>query len=55
MQCVASMFISLAFLLVHAYVWPYPYPGANILKLITEIQVSCFPQQVATIVRKLTG
>ena len=39
MQCVVSMAISLAFLLLHAYVWPYPHAGANILKLVTEIQV----------------
>ena len=39
MQCVASMSISLGFLLLHAYVWPYPHAGANVLKLVTEIQV----------------
>ena len=39
MQCVVSMAISLAFLIMHAYVWPYPHAGANILKLVTEIQV----------------
>ena len=42
MQCVASMSISLGFLLLHAYVWPYPHAGANILKLVTEIQVRTF-------------
>ena len=39
MQCVVSMAISLAFLILHVYVWPYPHAGANILKLVTEIQV----------------
>ena len=39
MQCVVSMAISLAFLILHTYVWPYPHAGANILKLVTEIQV----------------
>ena len=29
----------MVFLVLHAYVWPYPHPGANILKLVTEAQV----------------
>ena len=38
-QSSASIVISVVFLVLHAYVWPYPHPGANILKLITEAQV----------------
>ena len=38
-QSIASIVISVVFLVLHAYMWPYPHPGANILKLITEAQV----------------
>lgn len=40
MQCIAAMIISLVFLMIHVYVWPYPHAGDNILKLFTEGQVS---------------
>ena len=38
-QSFASIVISMGFFGLHAYMWPYPHPGANILKLITEAQV----------------
>ena len=38
-QSFASIVISVVFFGLHAYMWPYPHPGANILKLITEAQV----------------
>lgn len=42
LQCNASILISVVFTLLHATVWPYPHIGANILKLITELQVSSY-------------
>ena len=41
LQCNIAILISCFFTLAHGIVWPYPHIGANILKLITELQVSC--------------
>eukprot|EP01048_Picozoa_sp_COSAG05_P007651 COSAG05_NODE_545_length_8769_cov_46.473702_4_plen_78_part_00 len=38
-QCFVSCLISFFFVLLHLKTWPYPHLGANMLKLVTEVQI----------------
>eukprot|EP01043_Picozoa_sp_COSAG02_P082071 COSAG02_NODE_20378_length_834_cov_1.156463_1_plen_251_part_00 len=38
-QSFATALFSLIFMVVHAHIWPYPFPGANVLKLFADAQV----------------
>ena len=47
-QCFVSCLISFFFVLLHLRMWPYPHFGANMLKLVTEVQI-CLVLQVSVI------